>query len=276
MTDRRLTPANGRVAARDLQGLIKADRYVDGEKKSVCAKSANLWADCERKSLDRQLIYGDYFLVLETTAGMAFGQSLKDGYVGYVTDTDLADSVTTTHSVCVRLAHVYPRPDIKSVPIQTLSFGSSFRVTGEQGDFLEIGSGGFVFRDHVRDLKSPMPDPAAVAQLFLGTPYLWGGNSCDGIDCSGLVQAALLSCDQECPGDSDLQQTNVGEVVGDNVPVERGDLFFWNGHVAMAVNNTSLIHATAHGMAVVIEDIELVKSRIIEQGSGPVLVRKRP
>lgn len=276
MADRRLIPANGRVAARHLKGQAEAAQFVDGQVQQVVVAVANLWADEHRQSVDRQLLFGDQFLTLETVGDMAFGQSLKDGYVGYLSAENLIDPTKTTHFISVRSAYLYPVPDFKSVPMARLSFGGKIRVIGTAGDYLETDGSGFIYRAHAQALQQPMDDPASVCELFLGTPYLWGGNSCDGIDCSGLVQVALLSCGVECPGDSDLQQTSVGVEFGDNTPVQRNDLLFWKGHVAMALDADHLIHATAFGMVVRIEKMETVIQRIAEQGEGPVLSRRRP
>lgn len=276
MSDRRLTPANGRVALRHLKGQVEASSFVDGEWFQVGGKMTNLWADESCKSLDRQLIYGERFLVLETRLGLAFGQAERDGYVGYVCAVDLVDASVASHGVCVRATHLYPEANLKTVPVMSLSFGSLLNVVRENGDFLETDTGVFIFKPHVRELSVPVHDAAGFAEMFVGTPYLWGGNSCDGIDCSGLVQAALLNSGVACPGDSDLQQNSVGEPIGGNVAAERGDLMFWKGHVAMALDSDRLVHATAHSMSVVVEEIQTVVDRINAQGGGAVLARKRP
>jgi cell wall-associated NlpC family hydrolase len=129
-------------------------------------------------------------------------------------------------------------------------------------------------KPHLRPISHPFRDPVTVAQLFFGTPYLWGGNSAFGIDCSGLVQAALLACGIACPGDSDLQAA-LGNTVPDDAPMLRGDLIFWKGHVAMVVDDQTLIHANAHHMAVAYEPIDAAIARIKAQGGGTVTGRRR-
>ena len=273
--DRRLTPANGRVAAVFLKGQVTAERFVVGERQQVCVGCATIHKSRDSDVAERQLLYGDGFLVLETEAGDAFGQAEKDGYVGYVKAAFLTAPTDPTHFVCTRATHFYLAPDIKSANPVGLSFGSRICVLDAVGRFWQTDAGGFVPKEHLRRIDSPMQDPAAVAELFLGTPYLWGGNTNWGLDCSGLVQAALLACGHQCPGDSDLQEQAVGTALDQDAPIRRGDLIFWKSHVAMAVSADMLIHANAHHMAVVHEPIDAVIHRIAQQGGGAVTSRKR-
>ncbi len=273
--DRRLTPANGRVAALFLKGQVMAERFVEGEQRQVGAPCIAIRRTRDTDNVERQLLYGDGFTVFETETGVAFGQAERDGYVGYVNAALLKAPADNTHFVCSHATHLYLSPDIKSASPTGLSFGSRVCVVDEVDQFWETDTGGFVPKNHLRRIGAPMQDPAAVAELFLGTPYLWGGNSCWGLDCSGLVQAALLACGHGCPGDSDLQEQAVGQKLAKNDAAKRGDLIFWSGHVAMAVSANNLIHANAHHMAVVHEPIDAVIQRITSQGGGPVTARKR-
>ncbi len=273
--DRRLTPANGRVAAKSLKGQVVAERFVEGEMRQIGVGCATIRRHRDGEIAERQLVYGDGFTVLETEAGVAFGQAEKDGYVGYIDAAYLTAPADVTHFVCARASHLYSSPDIKSANALALSFGSRLCVVGEVDRFWITGTAGFVAKAHLRRIDAPMKDPAAVAELLLGTPYLWGGNSCWGLDCSGLVQAALLACGHNCPGDSDLQEQAVGAELDEGEAAERGDLIFWQGHVAMAVNADILIHANAHHMAVAYEPIAAAIARIANQGGGPVTSRKR-
>jgi len=272
--DRRLTPSNGRVAHTSLQGQLAAERYVDGEITQVNTSVTNLLREAGSGGRERQLLYGDHFRVLETVSGFAFGQALKDGYVGYITNTDLSDPVDATHIVATRGTHLYPSANMKSPEIMPLSFGSRLRIVSAQDTFFETHEGYFVPKNHLRPAKAHFNDLASVAQLFFGTPYLWGGNSNAGIDCSGLVQTALLACGYDCPGDADLQQQTVGNLTNDT-EVKRGDLFFWKTHVAIAVDDKTLIHSNAGAMSTTYEPIDVAIERIAAGGEGPVTSRKR-
>ncbi|SFG87811.1 NlpC/P60 family protein [Palleronia marisminoris] len=274
MTDRRLTPANGRVAARELMGRVEADRFVAPEPASITVPVADLWSTPERTARDRQLLLGEEVDIYERRAGMAFLRARKDGYVGYLSEADLGEPVTVTHVVGVPATHLYSAPDMKRPAVARLSFGARLRVVAGSDRFFETDAGLHVPRPHLTPANRPFTDPASVAQLFFGVPYLWGGNSSDGIDCSGVVQAACLACHLPCPGDSDLQEAVLGQPLGDEPPA-RGDLYFWKGHVAMAVDGDVLIHANAHHMAVTYEPIEAAIARIEGQGDGPVTSRRR-
>lgn len=274
--DRRLLLANTHVAAIELKGSITSQKFVQGEVRQVNSPLADIWRSSTKQTRDRQLVFGDAFRLLEIRDGMAFGQSTKDQYVGYIDAMLLSDAVDGTHFVSARASHLYPIPDLKSVETMPLTFGAKIRIVGGQGDFFEIHTGQFIPKPHVRPLNAPLDNPANTAQLFFGSPYLWGGNSSAGIDCSGLIQVALLTSGIECPGDSDLQEQTVGIELAADQSTERGDLIFWKGHVAMAVDNQTVIHANAHSMSVTYEPIDAAIERVANQGGGPVTSRRRP
>ena len=265
MTDRRLTPANGRVAHVSLRGRVSADRFVEGEAASIAAPLADLLA-APGGARDRQLLCGDGVLILDRHDGHAFLQSARDGYCGYVAEAALGPVTAPTHWVAAPATHLYPAANMKLRELASLSFGARLAVLAEHERFFETALG-FVPRPHLRALGDLFHDPAAVAELFLGTPYLWGGNSRGGIDCSGLVQSALLACGIACPGDSDMQQA-LGRALTGPEELRRGDLVFWKGHVAMALDEGRIIHANAHRMAVTVEGTRAAIARIAAQGEG--------
>lgn len=270
MTDRRLTPANGRVAAMHLAGQVDAERYVEGWPRSVSAEVVDLCRAPDGPR-DRQLLIGAMVTVFEEHDGWAFVQAVN-GYVGYLRLSQLADPVIPTHFVATAATHAYAREDIKSPDVHNLPFGSRVSVLDERRNFFETNLG-FVPKKHLRDLDRPFADPVTVAQMHFGVPYLWGGNSSRGIDCSGLVAAALSACAIACPGDSDMQKADLG--VSFEGDYRRGDLVFWDGHVGLMVDAETLIHANAHHMATAYEPIARAVLRIEAQGDGPVRARKR-
>lgn len=274
MSDPRQTPANTRVAHLTLRGHVDAERYVEGDWHRVICTTCNLMRSPDG-ARDRQLLFGERVLVLEVEQGLAFAETERDGYVGYVDAGHLADDVQPTHWVSQRQTQLYSEPDFKSPERLTLSFGSWVCVTGETDRFSALATGGYVPTRHIRVLGDWASDPAAIAESFLGTPYLWGGNSGSGIDCSGLVQAAYLACGHACPRDSDQQQALFGTVLAKGAPLTRGDLVFWQGHVGMMLDDQRLIHANAHHMATVVEPLAQAEARILANEFGPVVARKR-
>ena len=278
--DRRLTPSNGRVAHVSLRGQVEVERFIEGEEFRLAAVVTDLLS--RDGARERQLLRGETFVVLDLADGRAFGFAKKDGYCGWIDASTLvsAPKDVPTHRVSVARSYGKSTPGLKTMgTITPLPFGAQLTVLDQEDGWARVAWGrGVAPRDlhvpegHLASVDALEKDPAAVAQLFLGTPYLWGGNSSFGIDCSGLVQAALLACGIDCPGDSDMQQALGREVDG---PLQRGDLLFWKGHVAMVVTEGRIIHANAHHMAVAYEGIDAAITRIEAQGDGPVTARRR-
>ncbi|SEW39178.1 NlpC/P60 family protein [Cognatiyoonia koreensis] len=275
MTDQRLHPANARVAHESLRGTVDGVAFTQGISRSVAVPVLDLQvtADAARGSRDRQRLMGDLVNVLEDVDGRSF-VVCPDGYVGYVDSTGLSDSVATTHFVSTMATHAFQDEDFKSTTRFHLPFGARLRVQAERQKFYETDVG-YVPKKHLRPMDRPFEDPATIAQMHFGVPYLWGGNSTLGIDCSGLIQAALSACGINCPADSDMQCDDLGTALADDAKLQRGDLIFWKGHVGMMVDAETLIHANAHHMACRYEPFDQACLRIETQGDGPVQVRKR-
>jgi len=269
--DRRLIAANGRVAHSSLRGKVKAERFTDGEQKSVCVPVLDLWQGPDCAARERQLLLGEAFLALETIDAMAFGYGEKDGHVGYVRADGLSDPIVPSHTVAVPISQLFPAPRVQSVAVATLSFGTALVVEGLDGPFARLENGLYVPAAHLRPIGQYFSDPVEVARLFLGVPYVWGGNTGWGLDCSGLVQIAHRACGIDCASDSDLQERSLGHPVALNDDVFKGDLFFWKGHVAMAADAETLIHANAYTMSVATEDLADAVKRIPE----PLRTRRR-
>lgn len=268
--DRRLTPATDRVALDCLRGVLERPVYVPGHSARLAVPLADLTAAPGGRR-DRQVNFGADVTVIETRGGWSFVQTALDGYCGWLPASVLTtDLPPVTHRVAAPATHVYPAPDMKQPEQTSLSLGARLSVAGIEGRFARLATGGFVPIGHIGD--RPAPDPVPVAESLMGTPYLWGGNSRGGIDCSGLVQAALTACDISCPGDSDLQRTAFPPAD----TVQRGDLLFWPGHVALAMSPDRMIHATAWAMAVIVEPVADAMARIDSAGDGPFLGIRRP
>ncbi|MFD1914042.1 NlpC/P60 family protein [Halodurantibacterium flavum] len=249
------------MAHSSLRGKIDAPVYADGIWHRITQPVTDLLAR-PGGPRDRQALYGERALILDRRDGMAFGQLDRDGYCGWIAETALGADVAATHWVAAPATHAYPGPDIKLIERLPLSFGSRVRVAAEHPTFLETEDGLFIPRRHLREVGEILSDPVAVAEMFLGTPYLWGGNSRSGIDCSGLVQAAHLACGIPCPGDSDLQESALGRKLDLATPPRRGDILFWKGHVALVADEARIIHANGHAMATCHEGLAEALARI--------------
>ncbi|MGB3553306.1 MAG: C40 family peptidase [Jannaschia sp.] len=264
--DPRVTPANGHAAAHELRGTVQAARYVKGTVRSVQQPLVNL-SDTPRGDRASQLLFGEAFRVIDERDGYAYGQSLREGYCGYVLSAALARQEAATHWVASPATHLYPKARLKAPPEIAIFFGSHVRVTADLGAFQRVSTGHFVPTTHLQSLRARFGDPVGVADMFLGTPYLWGGCSRWGIDCSGLVQQALVACGIDCPRDSD-QQAEIGRPVHEGEPLRRGDLVFWRGHVGIMANETTLLHANSFHMATAYEPLDAARRRIADGADG--------
>ncbi|PWK59837.1 C40 family peptidase [Roseicyclus mahoneyensis] len=274
--DPRVTPSNGRVAHVSLEGEVEAERFVKGRWMMVQQPMVNI-TDTPRGARVSQLLFGERFLALETDEGFSFGMAERDGYCGYILSGALTGAEEATHWVVAPATHLYPKHDIKTAPDVALFFGSRVKVTGERDRFCRIQTGHYIPAQHLMPVKARFSDPVGIADLFLGTPYLWGGCSRWGIDCSGLVQAALAACGLDCPRDSDQQEASLGDPLPESAPLQRGDLVFWRGHVGIMANEIMLLHANAHHMAVAYEPLDEAVARIGAREFGDVTsIRRLP
>lgn len=270
---RRLVPARPDLAAAHLEGSVGAARFVAGTPMAVAIELLDLTITPDRGAgLATQLLLGEAFTVYETRAdGLAWGQSGRDGYVGHVEAAALGAPLGETQRITALWSHIYSAPTLKARVMGGLPLGGEVAVAGIEGGFAWIEDG-FVPEQHLAPVTGDHVDHAL---RFLGTPYLWGGRSARGIDCSGLVQMALAAVGVDAPRDSDMQAAMVGRLLEADEPAERGDLVFWDGHVGLMRDARVLVHANAHHMAVAEEPFATAVARIEGAGGGPVTARRR-
>ncbi len=276
MTDRRSLWSNGRVAHTSLRSRVTASTFTDGTDYRVTHPPVAAIRNHPSGDRDRELLWGQTFCVLDISDGHAFGFSRADGYAGYVEASMLRPAkAPSTHRVIVRQTVALAVPDFKSTRTAQipLSLGSEVTVTATSGRWSTIAGTPddlYVPAAHLAPLDHTEGDPVTVAERLLGTPYVWGGNSAFGIDCSGLVQIACRLCAIPCPGDSDQQAAALGETCPPGTPPRRGDILFWKGHVGWVVDADTVLHANAQAMAVAYEPLKATIARIDAQGDGPV------
>ncbi|MES2905534.1 MAG: NlpC/P60 family protein [Pseudomonadota bacterium] len=221
--------------------------------------------------LDTQVLYGERVEHVGTENDWARVRLLRDDYIGFMPINLLKQDIfEPTHRVIVPRTLIFAKPDLKTPPVGALTMAAEVRIIDEDGKFSRLSNGGFAFTQHFRPLSFKATDFVAVAEQFLHAPYLWGGRSVLGIDCSGLVQTSLLMAGQRVPRDSGPQEKALGEPLPQKISyedIQRGDLLFWPGHVAIARGYGTMIHATAHVMQVTIESINKACERILEDGT---------
>lgn len=257
------------LAAAHLRGQVEAEHFVEGDMYVVIEPIADIRrAPSHEAALDTQALYGERVTVYEINEeGWAWGQLAGDGYVGYLPANALAKpGLAPTHKVVVPRTLCFPSADIKRPPLTALPMGAALAIVRQDDRFAIAANGWHVPASHVAPVGHVQPDFIAVAEMFLDAPYLWGGKSVLGIDCSGLVQIALRAAGRDCPRDSDMQEAALGCGVAVD-DLRRGDLLFWPGHVAIACDAATIIHANAHHMMVVREPAQAAIGRIENAGS---------
>ncbi|MBZ9973594.1 NlpC/P60 family protein [Mesorhizobium sp. BR1-1-12] len=281
--DARLHAFRPDLADARLKGEVAADRFVAGRPARISIPVADIRkAPRPDAGVNTQALFGDDVLVFEDREGWAWIQAERDGYVGYVADAMLGGrDHALTHIVSVPRTFLYPGPDLRLPIAGQLSMGSTVTVTGSAETrgthYAVLPSGEAIIAGHLRPLSNVAADYVSVAEMFLGTPYLWGGVSGFGIDCSGLVQLAMRMAGADVLRDSDMQAQSIGEPLDpgpDYSGLRRGDLVFWKGHVAIMTDAETMIHANGHTMLVSREGLKEAVARIGYLYGGPTEFRR--
>jgi cell wall-associated NlpC family hydrolase len=281
--DRRLHAFRPDLADKRLEGEVAAARFVEGRPARIVLPVADLRREPRPDSgIDTQFLFGDDVTVFDEAGGFAWVQGVRDGYVGYVAASALGGrDHAPTHLVSVPRTFLYPGPDLRFPRREALSMGSAVTVTGTAETrgtaYALLASGEAVVAGHLAPIGDRAADYVAVAERFENTPYLWGGVSGFGIDCSGLVQLAMRMAGRDVPRDSDMQADGLGTPLDpgeDHSGLRRGDLVFWKGHVAIMTDTDTMIHANGHKMLVSREGLREAIARIGYLYGGPTGFRR--
>jgi cell wall-associated NlpC family hydrolase len=276
--DRRFTPARPDLAAAHLKGHVEAAIFVEGRDMQIAAPIADVRSGpTPDASLDTQALCGERVIVYEEHEGWAWGQLQRDSYVGYLPSHMLRPTPREpTHRVAALRTFVYPAPNMKVPPLEALPLGAEVTVESDD-EYVRVADHGFVYAQHLQPLTEHEDDFVAVAERFLGVPYLWGGKTALGLDCSGLVQISLAAAGIAAPRDTDVQAREIGAelVLEEPLHLRRGDLMFWKGHVGIMCEEHTLLHANAHHMLVAREPFAAARARILAKSFGAVVTVRR-
>lgn len=278
--DSRLYAHREDLADAGLRDRVAAARYAQGRRAQVAAGILGLHRRPDPAApLDSQLLSGEIVRVFETRAGWSWVQNQADGYVGYCRSEGLSAEVrATSHRVVALSTPVFPEPTIKAPVAQRLSFWGTVSAVREQGRFLERAEGGWVYAAHLAETDWREADWLATALRFLGLPYIWGGRSGLGVDCSGLVQLSLSAAGLRLPRDTD--QLAASPALGRSLPLDatprRGDLIFWKGHVAIALGEGAVLNASAFPLMTVVEPLANLDARARQDSPEGIVALRRP
>lgn len=279
--DRRLHAHRPDLADARLEGKVDANRFTAGTPARIGAPVADVHsAPRSDAGMDTQFLHGDAVRVFEQREGWAWVQAEHDGYVGYVNTNALADTdFTPTHRVTAQRSFVYPEPELKKPAIAAHSMGAAVSVSeiveNRGTQYMLLASGGAMIAGHLQPLASHQEDYVTVAEIFLHTPYLWGGTSGFGIDCSGLVQLSMRMAGKTVLRDTDMQADSIGTLIDPaETALQRGDLVFWKGHVAIMLDHEMMLHANGNTMSVAREPLSDAIERIERLYGRPTHYRR--
>ena len=274
--DKRVTPARLDLAAAHLEGKVTAKRFVEGRVAQINRGVVGLRAaPTDTAGLRTQLLFGEHFTIYEDKHGWVWGQAEADGYVGYARAECFAAPASPSHRVISLSTPLLATPDVKKGASDMLPMNSRVTVAEDGGRFVLLTNGSHVFAGHLAAFDARAPDWVAVAEQFVGVPYLWGGKTAAGVDCSGLVQTALEAGGIKALRDTDMMEDSLGIALPLDAALKRGDLIFWKGHVGLMLDRARIIHANGYFMQVSIEPLITVRERTLSTETLPIRTIKR-
>jgi cell wall-associated NlpC family hydrolase len=274
--DKRVTPARLDLAAAHLEGKVIAKRFVEGRAAQVSRGVVGLYAaPTDTSGLRTQLLFGEHFTIYEDKHGWVWGQAALDGYVGYAKAEGFGPPALPTHRVISLSTPLLNASDVKKGARDMLPMNARVTLAEGGGRFVRLTNGAHVFAGHIAALDARAPDWVAVAEQFVGVPYLWGGKTAAGLDCSGLVQTALEAVGIKSLRDTDMMEGSLGMAIPLDAELKRGDLIFWKGHVGFMLDGARIIHANGYFMQVSIEPLAIARDRTLANETLPIRTIKR-
>ncbi|MGH1351197.1 MAG: NlpC/P60 family protein [Methyloligellaceae bacterium] len=267
------------IADKSLAGYVSGQRLVEARAAVITGEVVAVRSRPQHDApLDTQALFGEAVYVFDEAGGWSWVQLQRDGYVGYILSDNISyDQSEPDHFVKTLSTFVYPEPNIKVPPTAVLPMNAAVEVTNRSDKFIEVSGGGFIYSAHVSGIQGRPEDFVSVAEMYIGTPYLWGGRSSRGIDCSGLVQMSLMATGRDIPRDSDMQEKQTGRLIGNDISnsrLVRGDLLFWKGHVGIMVNPDMLLHANGYHMLTVVEPVTEAVQRIADMYGSVTSIKR--
>lgn len=274
--DPRLTPARTDLAAAHLRGNVEAAAFAEARKAQVSRAIVGLFKYPDEPSGQQtQILFGETFSAYEERDGWVWGQCDLDNYVGYARAGSFSPPEAVTHRVQTLATPLFVAPDVKHGAREVLPMNAKLAVTDAGGRFARLTNGLYVFARHLAPLDAVVSDWVSVAERFVGVPYVWGGKTWTGIDCSGLVQTALEAGGIKSPRDTDMMEAALGAALSLDAKLKRGDLIFWKGHTGIMLDSVRLIHANGFAMQVSVEPLNVVNERTRALESLPICSIRR-